>query len=146
MNAYERRAACPRRHCEHRDGQWQRGEDDTYGFILQVNGRPTIKAECRECGARSGSLPLALWRQWAAEGAQLEWVQRNDLSEYAQDYYEPCIVQGCGDTPTEWHHFSPRNIFGDEAEGWPCLPLCRPHHREWHSRMDGYRWNAKRAA
>lgn len=57
---------------------------------------------------------------------------------------DPCCVRGCADTDTEYHHFAPYNTFANDADNWPCLPVCRTHHREWHMRMDGYRWHARR--
>lgn len=44
----------------------------------------------------------------------------------------PCEV--CGSTDgTEWHHWAPRHLFGDEAESWPMGALCRMCHRRWHA-------------
>lgn len=47
---------------------------------------------------------------------------------------EPCVV--CGSTAgTEYHHFAPRHIFGDDADKWPGAYLCRICHMLWHKTM-----------
>jgi hypothetical protein len=67
---------------------------------------------------------------------KVEWIEVRP-----PNVYEPCSVRGCPQPGQEWHHFAPRNTFGEEAELWPVMPLCVGHHREWHTRMDGYRWH-----
>ena len=55
-----------------------------------------------------------------------------------EDYaglYARCIVQGCGSDEVEWHHFGPQAIFGDEADKWGIVALCRRHHEEWGQRV-----------
>jgi 5-methylcytosine-specific restriction endonuclease McrA len=51
------------------------------------------------------------------------------VEDFSQDH--KCAV--CGKTGTEYHHFAPRHLFGDEADKWPGVYLCRPHHTEWHT-------------
>jgi len=35
----------------------------------------------------------------------------------------------------EVHHIAPRAFFGDEADSWPTLCLCRKCHEAWHTVM-----------
>lgn len=94
------------------------------------------KLRCRRCGTTGGPVGRTLLESWGYTPDDIEWHQTNEAREY-----EPCSVGKCQTTPTEYHHFAPRNTFGDQADEWPYLPLCRPHHVEWHQRMDGYRWH-----
>lgn len=48
-----------------------------------------------------------------------------------------CSVKGCTNTDTELHHFAPKEYWKHDAEYWPCLYLCRFHHRMWHDVMSG---------
>lgn len=135
-------ASCPRRHTTKTGGLWVRGDDETPGLVICGNGVQQVKLRCNHCGHKSSPLPYKLVHSWRIERTDIGWTQTN--TPYT---YPPCVVLGCGAVPTELHHFAPRNTFGaDEADRWPVLPLCPPHHREWHTRMDGYRRNAPGAA
>lgn len=125
----------------HPRGCWIRGDDEAFGIVFASNGQPHIKARCRHCNQTSSALPAAAIRAWGLTVTDLTWQQVNNPIEH-----EPCCVLGCGATPTEYHHFAPRNTFGVEADNWPCLPLCLPHHVEWHQKMDGYQRNRRGAA
>lgn len=134
-------AQCHLRHSCKREGLWQRGDDETPGIVHQSDGGFQIKMRCNACGAKSGALPRGLIDAWGITPDRFGWSKTNEPREH-----EPCVVEGCGLTPTEYHHFAPRNTFGVEADQWPVLPLCVAHHRAWHQRMDGYRWHRKGAA
>ena len=142
MNNWQRRLLCPLRHCGFKPDGWQQGDADEYYWIVQANSRITIKARCCDCGQKSSSIPFTVWERWYAQGARLNPQPQVN----APHQYEPCSVRGCITVPTEYHHFAPYNTFGPDADNWPCLPLCRPHHTHWHKTMDGYRWHAKAAA
>jgi hypothetical protein len=45
----------------------------------------------------------------------------------------------------ESHHLAPRELFGEEAERWPCVDVCRDCHERWHERI-GQMINRKQAA
>lgn len=44
---------------------------------------------------------------------------------------EQCVRCG-GYERVEWHHWAPYHLFSD-ANDWPCSPLCRRCHTEWHN-------------
>lgn len=46
---------------------------------------------------------------------------------------DKCAV--CGELGTEYHHWAPRYVFGEDADLWPGAYLCRRHHMEWHNRI-----------
>lgn len=50
-----------------------------------------------------------------------------------RDSGEPCAI--CGKKETEYHHFAPRHLFGDDADNWPTAWLCKDHHKEWHDKV-----------
>ena len=52
------------------------------------------------------------------------------------------VCQRCSGSGTEVHHTSPREVFGDDADNWPLIDLCRKCHAEWHERMNA--WAGKR--
>lgn len=139
--AWDRRANCPAQHSVSNGHTWTRGENEALGVIICADGRPMYKLRCRVCGTAGTPVSTRLLAAWGLGPADLEWEQRNEPRRY-----DPCVVANCGVTPTEYHHFAPRNTFGDEADSWPYLPLCRAHHVEWHTRMDGYRWHRKGVA
>lgn len=130
---------CPHRHTEKIDGLWRRGDDDILGILHMANGGRQIKAHCRTCSAKSGAIPEAVARVWVGDlDALPSWNQ--PVTEVT------CIVRGCTTVGSEFHHFAPVNVFGwEEADRWPYLALCRPHHVEWHNRMDGYQRNGRRS-
>lgn len=138
----QRMARCRYRHSTATNDGWIRGDNESPGILITASGQPTWKMICRGCDARSSAIPAAIAiGVWGLSLASVEWIE----DRAGTVAYEPCIIPDCPDTPTEYHHFAPSNVFGAEADLWPCLPLCRPHHLEWHRRMDGYRWQAKRA-
>src|SRR5690625_1968288 len=140
--AQQRREQCPFEHSTPiPPDEWRRGMDEALGVIICADGRPMYKMRCRSCQTVGGPVGRKQLELWGLSPDNIEWTQRNEAHEY-----DPCVVASCGRTPTEYHHFAPRNTFGADADEWPCLPLCRFHHAEWHRRMDGYRWNAKGVA
>lgn len=123
-------------------GEWVRGDDEEFGVVVLSNGKAQVKTRCRGCGAKSSALPNDIIGRWTLTLADFTWSKTNDPREY-----DPCSVQDCAVTPTEYHHFAPRNTFGSaDANRWPVLPLCRGHHVQWHQRMDGYAWHRKGVA
>lgn len=131
-----RRARCTNQHTASSGRLWTRGNDESLGVIICADGRPQYKLRCRACNTTGSPVGRSLLEAWGYTPDSLEWHQVNEARQY-----DPCSVKDCATTPTEYHHFAPRNIFGAEADEWPYLPLCRPHHVEWHQRMDGYRWH-----
>lgn len=129
---------CDRQHSRKVNGQWVRGDNEEPGEVICANGVTQVKMRCGYCGAKSGALPYKVIHAWGLVQADCTWRVEHEPYEH-----QPCIVLNCGLKPTEQHHFAPRNTFGADADLWPVLPLCVAHHREWHQRMDGYRWHRK---
>jgi protein-arginine kinase activator protein McsA len=51
----------------------------------------------------------------------------------AGDYRQQHACAVCGSVGTEYHHFAPKHLFGDEADLWPTAYLCLRHHHQWHT-------------
>lgn len=132
---------CPSAHSVSNGSTWTRGTDEAVEQIICTDGREQFKMRCRLCNTAGGPVSPRQLNAWGLSRHDIEIVRQNESRAY-----EPCTVLACSVTPTEMHHFAPRNTFTTEADLWPCLPLCRAHHVEWHRRMDGYRWHAKAVA
>lgn len=137
----------PRELCLYRDEHtsgssttpWVLGGANEVTEVITTRRQIVVKRLCQNCGTRSGAIPKQAVLEWMAElGNPLP--RTGDLSPYP-----PCSYRGCSGGGEDMHHFAPRNTFKD-ADDWPVLPLCRTHHVEWHTRMDGYRWHKKGAA
>lgn len=137
------RDACTSAHSQkvYPPGEWRRGDNEEFGFVVLSNGVVQFRTRCRECGHTSTALPNGLARGWGLTAVDFTWEQINPPRDH-----EPCSVRDCRMTPTEYHHFAPYNTFGAAANNWPILPLCRDHHVEWHQRMNGYLWHRKGVA
>lgn len=124
---------CPYAHTGAPDRVWVRGDETRVEVVAKRNGVIDVKLRCDNCGRLTGTLPRDVVWEWLNPFGPMI-LRASDLSE-------PCVVAGCESRSIEWHHFAPRNTFPD-ADDWPVLPLCRPHHVQWHRQMDGYRWHA----
>lgn len=89
------------------------------------NGLIVAARECRTCGYVRTELGVSMTQ---ADAAQL--LLRRDRTAEADRCTRCGSMEG-----TERHHWAPRAIFGDAAEGWPTDDLCRACHIEWHRRM-----------
>lgn len=104
------------------------------GWIPKGNGTRQAFRKCWDCGASTGdNLGPLKCGEWLFD------VLLKPLPESDQQ------CERCGAPEIECHHWAPQNTFED-ADSWPIGLLCRTCHHEWHARMDGYRWNAVRAA
>ncbi|EPQ80838.1 hypothetical protein MMEU_1363 [Mycobacterium marinum str. Europe] len=54
----------------------------------------------------------------------------------------PCLIYRCGQPGTHLLRLAPKSRFPDSDE-WPIVPVCSPHHLEYHQAMDGYRWGRR---
>lgn len=124
---------CPYVHCSKRNGWWQLGDNHEFIVIYLTNGLLQVKARCRWCKIRSGAIPENVYREWGIEPESLP-VLTPAPTEIT------CVVDDCRTPGYEMHHFAPGAVFLHESDRWPYLPLCRPHHVEWHQRMNGYHW------
>lgn len=130
---------CDGPHPEKHDGTWRypKGRTAIRKFI-KVNGIVNYELVCTTTGCKFKSTPIpsAAARNLIARLPTL--ADRN-----AETRGHVCCYYGCESTRVEWHHFAPRNTFGQEAHNYPIQPLCREHHQHWHRTMDGYRWQDK---
>lgn len=133
---------CPETHAD-RHPRWARGSDDRSLIIITINRTAQWKLICNKCGKVSGAIPNRLIHDLGMTPAGEVQINNPDCRALRWD---PCSYIGCNTEITELHHFAPRNTFGADAENWPVMPLCRAHHVEWHTRMDGYEWRKKAAA
>jgi len=75
-----------------------------------------------------------------------DWLPRSYIDKLALTYDDlpvetdyrsiPCAV--CGELGTELHHTAPRAIFGEDAEYYPQVYLCKSHHDYWHATITAY--------
>lgn len=100
------------------------------------NGRTHIRAWCDYCErwhifkAGGVNLPKASFiAQWDMMPALLPVKVSEPFG-----YKNVCVVSGCDETLGEWHHILPRHL-SLEADNWPMVWLCTPHHVEWHRRV-----------
>jgi hypothetical protein len=124
--------------------------DDTLMALLMSDGRRQIVALCADCGHKSTAVPQRLLTRPLDEYP----IYQDNTGRY--EAKPECAVVGCTDQQTEFHHFAPGAVFSREltdgerqdlgwywyeSDLWPTAYLCVIHHREWHERMIGYRWN-----
>lgn len=132
---------CPFRHTTGGSAiPWVRGSNEKAEVILLRNGQRQVKLRCRNCGRLTGALP---------KQAVLEWMSDLGTPLVRQGWnepYPPCSYRECDEPGEDMHHFAPCNTFGRDADNWPVMPLCKPHHREWHQRMNGYLWHRRAAS
>lgn len=137
----ERGLCVDRQHAYKIDGnRWSYPTDRTaIRMFIKSNGVVNYEFVCTVNGCRwhSAAIPNELAKSALKKLPILEPRQ----SDYAG--IDVCGYRGCESTDVERHHYAPRNTFGFEADNFPCLPLCRDHHRYWHQKMDGYQWRQK---
>ena len=69
---------------------------------------------------------------WIKHQSLIDYGVDIDTLEIDRDHREHgCVV--CSQLGVENHHWSPRHLFGDEAERWPQDWLCKEHHDQWHN-------------
>jgi hypothetical protein len=115
-----------------------RGVNEVTEVIMLRNGQRQVKLRCRNCGNLVGPIPKSALAEWMADLGVPIIRQGSDYT------YPPCNYRGCQVPGEEMHHFAPRNTFGEDADNWPVMALCKAHHHEWHQRMDGYLWQRRR--
>jgi hypothetical protein len=120
--------------------QWIFPEARTFelGGTIKANGIIAFRVRCVGCGNTSGEIKKKDFIALVERGVNYTWTRDN----YAHADAGVCQVRGCGRLDVEMHHFAPQNMFPD-ADNWPYLPLCKTHHRLWHTTMDGYKFQAK---
>jgi hypothetical protein len=112
-------------------GEWRRGSASSLGVHVLPNGKRSWRDRC-VCGWESAPPALEVVKAWGG-------VETWHVDDPPRPWI-PCGYKGCPDEGHDLHHFAPKNTFGDDADNWITGFLCRAHHNEWHSRMDGYQW------
>ncbi len=134
-----REEQCPTgAHTVKRFGQWQRhpSADEIPVALRLANGTWQMKLACRTCRHTTGFLPHTIINEWGLRSALAIVKDGPD-----------CCYEGCTNVGGEYHHWAPRSVFGWEESGrYGVVVLCREHHRQWHTMMDGYRWQARGVA
>lgn len=112
------------------------------------------------CCIRCGSIPLPARQRVASGWRTLLWCSKCQRGAFGGDSWlpnrpdlmdlpdvtvdaslEPCAV--CKETAAlECHHLAPRELFGDDAERWPTVQVCRPCHMHWHHIVNSARRGA----
>jgi hypothetical protein len=97
---------------------------------VQIPTGVHVSAWCYACDAAADPR-----RTWLPKGAfdvsALPW---RESPTFDSDRFAPCAVCGAF-TVLELHHLAPREFFGDKADRWPVVEVCRSCHEEWHLLM-----------
>jgi hypothetical protein len=121
--------------------KWSIHPSNTLGVIIQANGVRKYIVQCPECETSLGTPSKDIVAELVRRGYEPVVLRVNPPMEYG-----PCSYRDCVEPGIDMHHWAPRNVFGCwDCDNWPVSYLCKSHHSEWHSRMDGYRRNAKRS-
>lgn len=60
---------------------------------------------------------------------------------------EPCQVLRCLNVgQLEEHHLAPYEFFGDDADRWPTIRVCKRCHDKWHDTINAGRATPRRGA
>ena len=94
------------------------------------SGAIAIGAYCQDCDRRATNEPWLPKSQFTAEQIASMPVHDNYTGGAV------CQYKDCNATGIEWNHYAPRALFGEDAENWPIGPLCRAHHRTWHTGLE----------
>lgn len=123
------RPACRQPHTSAQDEA-----DVSLGLRTKRNGVPIYDLCCLHCGRRIRHLSRKVFNELSERGKRIEYATP------AAGETPVCVVRGCTTIGYEYHHFAPRNVFGfHNANRWPCLRVCKPHHTAWHQGMNGFR-------
>lgn len=110
----------------------------TLGLRTKRNGLPMYDLCCLDCGRRIRHLSRKAFNELIERGKRIEFAPPATVDTPV------CIVRGCTTAGYEYHHFAPINVFGfRNADRWPCLQVCKPHHTAWHQAMSGFRWDPR---
>jgi hypothetical protein len=125
------RPSCPQPHT--------RDQDEATVFLglrTKRSGVPIYDLCCADCGRRIRHLSAKAFNDLIERGKKVEYFESGTGDTPV------CVVRGCTTVGYEYHHFAPRNVFGfREADRWPYLRLCKPHHTAWHQKMSGFQWD-----
>ena len=105
---------------------------------INGNGAQVIVARCCKCdripNRKQPFLPKAEYPNW----------EKYPLYQDNTQYSDPCVVIGCGRRDTEYHHWAPRALFGEDAELYPGAYLCQFHHDHWHEITKTGKWTKRK--
>ena len=60
-----------------------------------------------------------------------------DQLEVGKDNLDTTPCEHCGNTEgVEYHHYAPKELFGNDCNNWPIGPLCITCHVLWHQTMN----------
>ena len=74
---------------------------------------------------RGRPIHVRLQKAWADEQG-IFMVIGKESSDYV------CMVRGCGNRDVQHHHYAPKTVFGQRADDFGTVPLCKAHHEELH--------------
>lgn len=100
---------------------------------ITTSGVSQVYWQCQVC-KKSTTKPMQYIHHKRVEMYGLDVNQIPVIEDYSKDG-PPCDVRGCENRGTEVHHVAPRHLFGDNADSWPTINLCKLHHDEWHKKV-----------
>jgi protein-arginine kinase activator protein McsA len=106
--------------------------DIKIGITNIVSGATVYPLYCGQCNkVFTQYIKKNIAQEYAKTNGQLKYVE-TATHKYLnkKDILIKCEV--CNKNEGEKHHWSPRHLFGDEAERWPTSMLCRSCHKRWH--------------
>jgi hypothetical protein len=132
----------PHLHVRSAGGEWTfpAAADGCWGIRRVSNGALQVIWTCNWCGQKTTPVPHHLLGRAGVNIRELPIVE-----DYA-GLYGRCIVRGCSSYEVEWHHIAPVAIFGDDADRWGLMALCREHHQEWGERVTPWLNRPRRGA
>lgn len=101
-----------------------------------------VTARMLKSGAVFYGWRCSVCHRWTPTKSGGSWIAKDDLlaRSVVLELLPVVMEQGercarCGQRGAELHHWSPRAIFGDDADSWPQDYLCKGCHDEWHQRV-----------
>ena len=77
---------------------------------------------------RGRPIHVRLQKAWADDQG-IFMVQGKERGDFV------CMVKDCGSREVQHHHIAQQSVFGQRAEDFGTVPLCRAHHQELHETM-----------
>ena len=105
---------------------------------INGNGAEVIVARCSNCNRVPN-----MKQPFLPKSEHLNWKDY-PLYEDRTECQPRCMVTGCQRHDTEWHHFAPRALFGDEADDYQQAWLCQYHHDRWHQITKTGKWTKRK--
>ena len=107
-------------------------KDIKIGITNIVSGATVYPLYCGDCNkVFTQYIKKNIAQEYERTHGKLKYVE-TDTAKHIKQKAILIKCEVCGKGEAEKHHWSPRHLFGDEAERWPTAMLCRSCHQRWH--------------